>query len=331
MNHKDLKGVANLNKRKLVITQDISEENIQAIKDIVPDWEVIAGKEQSIWASHIEDAEVIAGWKKGLEKDCLKDGSKLKWLQTWSAGVNSLPLIDLEAKEITVTSANGVHSYPISETIFALMLGLTRKIHAYVRQQQAKKWHHANLELEIHDKTIGILGVGAIGKETAKIAQAFGMKVLGLRNSTQPEDYFNHIYTTDQLHTLLPQCDFVIIALPLTKETHHLFGEEQFKLMKNSAFIINIGRGDIIKEKDLINALEMREIAGAGLDVFEHEPLEEMSPLWEMENVIITPHTAGSTEHYNKRVIEDIFIPNLMEYVKRQTPSINLLDYRKGY
>ncbi|MCQ6281537.1 D-2-hydroxyacid dehydrogenase [Bacillus sp. EB600] len=320
-----------MKKRKLVITHTVEQEHIKQIKAIIPDWDVISGKDKEIWESHLKDAEVIAGWRKSAEKECLQNDSNLKWLQTWSAGVNSLPLEVLESKNILLTSANGVHTFPISETIFALMLSLTRKIHTYVQNQQTKTWEHANLKSEIHQKTIGIIGVGAIGKETARIAKAFGMTVLGVRRSGKPEDFVDQMYTTDQLSILLPQCDYVVITLPLTKETFHLFGKEQFNLMKPSSFFINIGRGEIVIENDLIAALHNQTIAGAGLDVFEKEPLSEDSPLWDMENVIITPHTAGATEHYNQRVIENIFIPNLKNYVADKTPAINLVTYSKGY
>jgi phosphoglycerate dehydrogenase-like enzyme len=320
-----------MNKRKLVITQTVEQTYMEQIKTIIPDWELIAGKDREIWENHIKDAEVIAGWKKGMEKECLQQDSKLKWVQSWSAGVNSFPLEELETQNILLTSANGVHSYPISETILAFMLSLTRKIHTYVQNQQAKNWDHSNLKSEMHKKTIGIIGVGTIGRETAKIAKAFGMTVLGIRRTGGPEDFCDKMYKMEHLHTILPQCDYVVITLPLTKETRHLFTKEQFSLMKPSAFFINIGRGEIVKENDLIDALQNGIIAGAGLDVFEKEPLSEDSPLWEMENVIMTPHSAGSTEHYNQRVIEDIFIPNLQKYAVRLTPDINLVSYSKGY
>jgi phosphoglycerate dehydrogenase-like enzyme len=317
--------------QKLVITHNLAQNLVEQIKQVVPDWELIVGKDKDVWQNHIKDAEVIAGWKRGLEELCLSPESKLKWVQTWSAGVDSLPLEKLQARNITLTSANGVHAYPISETIFALMLALTRKIHTYVKNQQAKTWDHANMKLEIHEKTIGIIGVGAIGKETAKIAKAFGMKVLGVRHSGKPADHVDEMYTTDQLHIVLSQCDYVVVTLPHTKETHHLFGAEQFKQMKPSAFFINIGRGEIVVEDELIQALQDGTIAGAGLDVFETEPLQDDSPLWEMDNVIITPHTSGSTEHYDRRVVENILIPNLKNYLAGATPSINLVDYSKGY
>lgn len=315
----------------MVITRNIDQHYITQIKDIIPDWELIVGKDKHIWQEHVMDAEIIAGWSKGLKEYCLAPHSKLKWLQSWSAGVDYMPLEELKARNIYLTSANGVHAYPISETIFGLMLSLTRKIHTYVKNQQKKTWHHANMGQEIHEKTIGIIGVGTIGKETAKIAKAFGMNVLGVRHSGKPVDFVDEMYTPDQLDQMLPKCDYVVVTLPLTKETNHLFGAEQFMQMKSSAFFINIGRGEIVVEADLIQALMEGTIAGAGLDVFETEPLRTDSPFWEMENVIVTPHTSGSTEHYNQRVIENILIPNLRAYLSEKVPPINLVNFSKGY
>ncbi|MFB5196404.1 D-2-hydroxyacid dehydrogenase [Neobacillus sp. KR4-4] len=317
--------------KKMVITRNIDSAHISQIKDIIPDWELIVGKDKQIWQEHVKDAEIIAGWSKGLDEYCLDPQSKLKWLQSWSAGIDYLPLEELNSRNFFLTSANGVHAYPISETIFALMLGLTRKIHTYVKNQQIKTWHHANMGQEIHGKTIGIIGVGTIGGETAKIAKAFGMKVLGVRHSGMPARNVDEMYTPNQLGELLPACDYVVVTSPLTKDTYQMFGREQFKQMKASAFFINIGRGEIVVENDLIQALTEGTIAGAGLDVFETEPLSNESPLWEMENVIITPHTSGSTDHYNQRVLENILIPNLKAYLSGKVPPINLVDFSKGY
>lgn len=317
--------------RKLVITQNIDQMYTDKIKEIIPDWEIVVGKDSSVWLDHLRDAEIIAGWKKEIKEYCIDQDSKLRWLQSWSAGVNSFPLEKMAAKQIAITSASGVHAYPISETILALMLGLTRKVHTYVRNQVNKVWNHTNLNLEMHEKTIGIIGVGAIGKETAKLAKAFGMKVIGVRFSEKPEEFVDEMYSASKLNDILPQCDYVVVTLPSTKETYHMFGKEQFSFMKPSAFFINIGRGDTVMEEDLIEALREQKIAGAGLDVFEKEPLSTESPLWDFENVIITPHTSGSTENYDKRVIEDIFIPNLKNYIKENNPTINVVDYEKGY
>jgi phosphoglycerate dehydrogenase-like enzyme len=320
-----------MHNRKIVITHNLEQQLINQIKEIIPEWEIVVGKDRDIWQYHLHDAEIIAGWKKGIEKDCLAPNSKLRWLQTWSAGIDSLPLESLKSNNITVTSANGVHSYPISETIFAMMLGFSRKIHTYVKNQQERKWHHSGIKQEIHEKTLGIIGVGVIGKEVAKIAKAFGMKVLGVRHSGKPQEFVDEMYTIDQLEAVLPNCDFIVVTLPLTKDTRNLFGAKQFGLMKDSVFFINVGRGETIVEQDLVTALREGIIAGAGLDVFEQEPLTVDSPLWNMENVIITPHTSGSTEHYNQRVVEDILIPNLKNYLLGVSPSINLIDFSKGY
>jgi phosphoglycerate dehydrogenase-like enzyme len=318
-------------KKKLIITQDLHLSYYETIKEIIPEWDIYIGKDPSIWVEHLRDAEIVAGWKKEIKEHCLEGSSQLKWLQSWSAGVNSMPLNELESRNIQLTSANGVHAFPISETIFGLMLALTRKIHTYVKNQQSKKWHHAHMNLEMHEKTVGIIGVGAIGKETAKIAKAFGMKVIGIRHSGLPEKHVDEMYKQEQLNVILPLCDYVVMTLPLTKDTYRLIGAEQLKLMKSSAFLINISRGEIVDEAALVQALIEKEIAGAGLDVFEKEPLSEDSPLWELENVILTPHTSGSTEHYNKRVMDDIFIPNLKSYVTDGKVTTNVVDFEKGY
>ncbi|TDL31390.1 D-2-hydroxyacid dehydrogenase [Jeotgalibacillus sp. S-D1] len=319
-----------MSKQTLIVTQNLEESLIDQLQKAIPDWNIIVGRDQSVWEPQLKEAEIIAGWKKEMH-ELLDSQSKVKWIQSWSAGIDNLPLEVFKERHYHLTSATGVHANPISETIFALMLGLTRKVHTYSRQQQHKTWHHAGLKLEIHGKTLGLIGTGAIGKETAKIAKAFGMKVIGVRRSNKQEEHFDEIYTLSSLSDVLPELDYVVITLPHTKETNKLFGEKQFNDMKESAFLINIGRGEIVVEKDLIQALQDQKIAGAGLDVFEQEPLENHNPLWEMENVIITPHTAGATEHYNQRVVENILIPNLLNYVNGETPTVNLIDYEKGY
>ncbi|MED4452567.1 D-2-hydroxyacid dehydrogenase [Metabacillus fastidiosus] len=318
-------------KRKIVITHDLQDEQLQRIKEIAIDWDIISSRDENIWLDHIKDAEIIVGWKKEIAEHAIQPNSKLRWFQSWSAGINKLPLESFKELNILLTGASGVHAYPVSETIFALMLALTRKIDTYVKNQREKKWHHSGLSLEMHEKTVGIIGVGAIGKETAKIAKAFGMRVLGVRQSGKREEYVDEMFKLGELDSIIPACDYIVITLPLTKETYHLFGAKQFQLMKKSAFFINIGRGNIVVEQELIKALQQKTITGAGLDVFEKEPLSEDNPLWDLENVIITPHSSGSTEHYAKRVIEDIFIPNLQSYLAGETLPINLINYEKGY
>ncbi|RAS75883.1 D-2-hydroxyacid dehydrogenase [Priestia endophytica] len=316
-----------MNMKTMLIVHDVVEYR-SAIEEVAEGFNVIIEKDQSKWKNYVEEAEVMLGWRKEMNVEEFKN---LRFLQSWSAGVDTLPLTELKEKKVFLSTASGVHAYPISETIFGLLLSLTRKIHTYVRNQLEKKWHNSGLSLELHEKTIGIIGMVAIGKETAKIAKAFNMKTLGLRHSGKEEKYVDEMYTTKDLPSFLPHCDYVVITLPLTEDTHGMFGEEQFKQMKNSAFLVNIGRGELVRERELIHALQNAEIAGAGLDVFEQEPLEENSPLWELPNVIVTPHTSGATEYYAKRVVEDIFLPNVKDYLSGKTPPINTVDYEKGY
>ncbi|MDQ0273461.1 D-2-hydroxyacid dehydrogenase [Cytobacillus purgationiresistens] len=319
-----------MTKRKIVITLDLEQRLIDQVKNAAPDWELIVGKDPSIWEDEAKDAEIILSWKR-LLNDSFADNPNLRWIQAWSAGINYLPLEKFEEKDIILTCAKGVHAYPISETIFAFMLAFTRKIDTYVKNQKDKKWNPSDIKHEIHGKTVGIVGVGTIGQETARIAKAFGMHVIGVRHSGNPLEYVDKMVTSLELDSILPKCDFIVVTLPLTKDTHHLFSKKQFELMKSSAYFINIGRGEITDEQALYTALKDGQIAGAGLDVFETEPLPTESPLWDLENVIITPHTSGSTEHYEERVIEQIFLPNFKQYLEGNTPDINLIDYKKGY
>ncbi|WP_348635142.1 D-2-hydroxyacid dehydrogenase [Paenibacillus sp. PvP091] len=174
------------------------------------------------------------------------------------------------------------------------------------------------------------MGVGAIGEETARLAKAFGMNVLGFRRSGKSSPYVDRMYDRHGLDELLAASDYIVVTLPLTKETGHLIGRREFQWMKSSAFFINIGRGATTDTDALINALQEGVIAGAGLDVFEQEPLPESSPLWGMEQVIMTPHNSGSTVYYDERVVE-LFLHNLRDYVEGREPSLNRVDLEKQY
>lgn len=212
----------------------------------------------------MKDAEVIVAWKHRMH-DTYANNANLRWIQTWSAGVNYLPLEDFDKKNILLTSANGVHAYPISETIFALMLGLTRSIDRYVKQQQEKVWDGTGNKLEMHGKTIGIIGVGMIGQETARIAKAFNMHVIGVRHSGKPVDYVDEMYTSLELDDILPKCDYIVVTLPLTKDTYHMFSKEQFKRMKQTAFLLILDAVKLLMkthfimhfQKEILKVLEL--------------------------------------------------------------------------
>lgn len=315
--------------RTMVLFPKLNETLLARIREAAPNWNILMGAEADEAA--VREAEIIFGWKKGLETILLSGASKVRWIQSWSAGMDHLDAEAFLSRGIELTSANGVHANPISETIFAMLLAYTRNLHLYMRNQTKRRWEHGNLRLELHGKTLGIVGVGAIGEETARIAKAaFGMRVLGLRRSGAPAPFVDEMYRAAGLLEMLPHCDYIASIVPATKETKHLFGEAEFRAMKPSAFFVNVGRGSTVDTDALLAALTEGRLAGAGLDVFEQEPLPDDHPFWNMENVIITPHSAGSTEHYAERAAE-IFAANLKMYAAGGIPEINRLNASKLY
>ncbi|MDQ8737938.1 D-2-hydroxyacid dehydrogenase [Paenibacillus sp. LHD-38] len=254
----------------------------------------------------------------------------LRWVQCWGAGVDQMPLETFARKGILLSNASGVHAFPVSETVFAMMLAFARRLHVTMRNQMSAKWQSPGSLQEIHGKTAAIIGLGAIGEETARLAKAFGMKVLGIRRTGAESSHVDRMYDIGRIMEVLGQSDYVIVTLPLTDETRHMFGHAQFRAMKPSAYFINIGRGGTTDTDALEEALRKGIIAGAGLDVFEEEPLPAVSPLWEMENVILTPHISGLTVNYEERVM-DIFLSNLQEYLGGRSPFINRIDLVKQY
>lgn len=261
------------------------------------------------------------------------NSKNLKWVHLTSAGTNKLPDF-LHSSDILITNSSGVHPIPISEHVFAFMLMLSRNIHRAMRVQiKEKKWKRSYdfyQPQELFGKTLIIVGMGRIGERIAKIADSFGMQVYGIiRDTGKKRNGHIKIFGMEDLQSLLKEADFVVNALPGTSYTKGIFDLKLFKRFKSSAYFINIGRGTSVVEEDLIQALESGIIAGAGLDVFEIEPLPENSPLWKLENVIITPHYSGWTPKYTERVI-DIFIENLKAYLKKEEMP-NLVNKELGY
>jgi len=310
----------------------LNEKHIRQIKGQFPNSEVTVvddAKEQV--DSRIQETEVIITLS--LSNIDFEKAKNLKWVHVTSAGVDRIPEPMLKS-DILITNSSGVHSIPIAEHVLAFMLMFERQIHKSFRTQiTEKKWVRDYKILsvsELHGKTIGIIGLGEIGKKIGELTKAFDMKVFAVvRNLREKDDNVDELYPPDGLDKVLQNSDYVVCCLPLTKETYHLFDYQKFKKMKPSAYFINIGRGKIVNEQDLIRALKENVIAGAGLDVFEEEPLPSDSELWNLENVIITPHYSGWTPYYMDRVI-DIFCENLEAFLKNQEMP-NLIDKERGY
>ena len=272
----------------------------------------------------------------------------LRWVQAHWAGVDSLFDTPLWNSDIAITNSSGIHAPNMAQYAMTQILAWAHRVPKWFRYQKMGKWPQNRWEKfvpdELHGRTLGIVGYGSIGREIARLAKPFGMKILvSKRDARQPEDNGftilsggdprgelpNRIYPSEATRSMLAECDFIVIALPLTEKTHHFFDEALFKEMKPNAFLVNISRGSVINETDLIKALKKGQIAGAGLDVYETEPLPEESPLWIMENVILTPHVSGFTPHYDDRAT-DLFVENLRRYLAGEK-LLNLVNRERGY
>jgi D-2-hydroxyacid dehydrogenase (NADP+) len=309
----------------------LRDEWLAQIRAIAPDMHVLVTRERDEIEAALNEIEIAA---LDFPRDLLPQARNLRWFQQWAAGADWLlrhpEAVDLD---FVLTNASGVHPTPISEHIFALLLAFARLIDRSVRHQVRGEWMAEEQKrdvFELADKTMVLIGVGAIGERTAQIATAFDMQVLGVRRNPQVSVLgVEKMVSPGRLLEILPDADFVVITAPLTQETQGMIGERELRAMKPTAYLVNIGRGGIVDEDALIRALEEGRIAGAGLDVFEEEPLPKDSPLWRMENVIVTAHYAGYNPRYDERAMA-IFLDNLRRY-KAGEPLRNVVDKKLGY
>ena len=236
----------------------------------------------------------------------------IAWLHTFSAGVDSPVFADLMEKGVRLTNSSGAAASPIAQTAILYMLALSRDVRAWSRHQEAHEWERVPFD-ELDGANLAVIGMGPIGEEIARIAVALRMNVEAVRRApTGDEPCTTH--TFEHLDEVLSRADWVASALPLTDDTRHVFDADRFARMKKGARFINVGRGELVDEDALVAALRSGHLAGAGLDVFEVEPLPGSSPLWDMDNVIITPHSSGATSRSGERA-ERIFIDNLRRWV----------------
>ena len=280
--------------------------------------------------SILAQAEVLYGWIHHLPPRLVTRARNLKWLQVMSAGVDRLPKEILQS-QVIVTNVSGIHATPISEFVLYLMLSAVKQAPACFQMKQEKRWQRL-YPATLRSKTVGIVGLGNIGREIARLSKAFGLRVIGTRRSARKAGrarYVDSVLPREQLSQLLSESDFVVLALPLTPESHNLFGEKELRAMKPGAYLINISRGAIVDEEALIRALEEKWIAGAGLDVFATEPLSSESKIWELPNVIFSPHISGEMENYEVRATE-VFCKNLRRYVEGRKFA-RVVDPKKGY
>jgi phosphoglycerate dehydrogenase-like enzyme len=292
-----------------------------------------------------EDIEVLYAAYLPLD---LSRALRLKWVQMHVAGIDDLLDHPIMKSDILLTTASGIHATTVAEYVFASILAFNRRVPQMLYYQSRREWPKGRWHLfarsELRDSTLGIVGYGSIGREVGRIARCFGMRVVATKRSvSQMRDVgyvapdtgdrkgasLDEAFPPERLSEMLSLCDYVVVAVPLTPETRKLIGEAELRAMKPSAYLVNISRGGTVDEVALLRALQEGWIAGAGLDVFEEEPLPSDSPLYGLENIILSPHVAGFTLRYDERA-SDLFAENLRRYLAGE-PLLNLVDKAKGY
>lgn len=320
-----------MTEKSILLMQETTKEQLQTLKELAPGYKLIKGWEMDEKEIPLKSVEIIYGWTGQRSEELLTDDKHtLKWVQGKAAGVDFLDLEKLERNKILLTNGSGIHSIPIAESVFGMLLAHARGIQQAVKNQQTKTWDQVNKLMELHGKTIMIVGTGKIGVEIGRLAKAFNMKTIGVNRSGRDVDYMDLLIKQPELKEQVKQADIVVNILPHTDQTHYFFNEDIFSQMKEGTLFINVGRGPTVKTDDLIKALDNGKLAFAGLDVFETEPLPENSELWGREDVLITPHITGIAEHFKKRLFA-IFEENLKAYLAGEDLPRNLIDYDQQY
>ncbi|MCL2125755.1 MAG: D-2-hydroxyacid dehydrogenase [Oscillospiraceae bacterium] len=306
----------------------LSESELAQIKTIVPGVEISYPAAADVTDDHLRNADVIFGWP---DPSRLSIARNLKWLHTPSAGIDAYANRSIYANEgVIVTRSKDVFNIQIAEHIIMLFLALSRGLIACVKSTFDGKWARVGGQLELSGATVLVVGAGAIGSELAGQLKGFGCKVIGIRRTaSELPPYCDESYGVDMLDAVLPRADYVALCLPRTPETKGMFDYRRFSLMKRTAIITNIGRGDAIVSDDIDRALRESLIFGAGLDVTEPEPLPEDHPLWSAPNTIITSHTSGTSANADMRRFA-VFTDLLGRFAAGQ-PMHSLVDFDKGY
>ena len=302
--------------------------------EMMPEYvKVLRGNVAADFGDAAEDADAILSWgaKRDVIEQLLAKGQKLRWIHSRSAGLDSLMFPALVESHVLLTNGRGVFSQSLGEFAIAAALYFAKDIPRMLRSQKERKWDQFNV-MELRGQTLGIIGYGDIGKAVAKRAKAMEMTVLAIRRRPElssGDELVNQVFGFDKKRDMIAKCDYVVAAMPLTPETKASIGAEDFSAMKKTAVFINIGRGPVVDEPALIHALESKQIKGAGLDVFEVEPLPAESPLYGLENVLMSAHCADNTDEWLNDAMR-FFYQNLDRFRKGEQ-LLNVVDKRAGY
>ena len=270
-------------------------------------------------------AEVLVAWDEG---DYLKNMPKLRWIGAMTAGVEHWLATPELRPDVTLTCARGSHRVPMPENILGAIFHLTKPYMAIALEQRESRWTR-RVSVSLVGKTLGILGLGSIGKELARKAAALEMRVIGTKRDSGPVPHVEKVYSPAETDAVLGQSDFVVLLLPTTPETENFINAARLSAMRKTAWLLNFGRGALIVDADLIAAVQSKTIAGAVLDVFREEPLPSTHPFWKTEGIMVLPHIGGG--HPDRRaIVADMFVENARLYLEGKTMNA-LVDRRKGY
>lgn len=303
------------------------------LKEKYPEIEFVHCPGREALIDEIAETDIYMGW---INRDAFLAAKKLEWIQSPSSGVDSyLRIPELIKSPVYLTSASGTHGACLAESAMAMIFAFTRGIRHCVLSQQEQSWNAGKKArsriLELTGSTMGIIGFGAVGRALAKRAQAFDMRIIAVDMYPKDKpDYVDELWNLERLDDLLKESDYVVVTAPRTPETLGMIGAEQIALMKPSAMLVGISRGGLIDQIALAQALREKRLAAAALDVFDPEPLPEDNELWELDNLLMTPHIAGGTQLEGKYII-DIFQENLDRFLNCDFPLRNQVDKNRGF
>lgn len=314
----------------LVTTCPVSDRHLQNIRRIAPGLDIRVHQSIREAEADLPEAEILLTYGEDLTPEILDRCENLKYIPVISAGLELMPFEAIAKRNILVTNARGIHKGPMAEYTLGLVLMFSRRFLQLYQQQLQSDWDRTIRIDELDGQTLGVIGAGSIGTEIAKRAKAFGLHTLGVARTKRPIEAFDEVFDRSGLDELLQRSDFVVVITPQTPGTEGMIGERELRQMKASAVLINIARGAVVDEAALLQALRERTIFGAGLDVFQAEPLPQDHPFWTLDNCIVTPHLSSRSPKYMERA-QEIFQHNLQVYVTGQGEMINVIDPQKGY
>lgn len=292
----------------------IEEHHVNMIREVLPNAEVFFTESEEEMIAKQVNADVLLAWGRISPIQYCQYATNLKWIFSFSAGVEGLIVPEILKLNVKISSAKGIHGLPMADHVLCYILSFLRGFPTFFLHQHQHVWEKLdNVPEETFGKTVGIIGLGEIGKVIAKRCKAFDMRVLGVKRSPALVEYVDEVFLSEEIDHVLEQSDFIVILIPLTPDTVHFLDKAKLAKMKKNSYLINVGRGPVVDEKALIEVLQEGKIAGAALDATEIEPLPDDSPLWRMPNVIITPHTAADTPYYMDRALS-IFCKNIERF-----------------